>query len=161
MPPLAGAGTIAAREGVVMNREDLPAGAEDEPRVGEVMRADVLVVSPEDTIGEVAEHMRDRDVGSALVAEYGRLIGILTSRDLLRALAARVHSSEARVRQWMSEEPVTVAESATLAEAVSIMTERGFHHLPVVEGERPVGMVGLRDLVRARSTFGAGIGLGL
>jgi CBS domain-containing protein len=144
-----------------MNREDSSTGDPDELRVGEIMRADVLVVSPEDTIGEVAEHMRDRDVGSAVVAEYGRLIGILTSRDLLRALAARVHSSDARVRQWMTEEPIAVAESATLAEAAALMTEHGFHHLPVVEGERAVGMVGLRDVVRASSTFGAGIGLGL
>ena len=52
------------------------------------MSADPLVVAPEDTLGEVAERMRERDVGSALVADYGRLIGILTSRDLLRALAA-------------------------------------------------------------------------
>ena len=130
-------------------------------RVGEIMRADVLVVSPEDTIGEVAEHMRDRDVESAVVAEYGRLIGILTSRDLLRVLAARVHSSEARVRQWMTDEPITVHESATLADAVRLMTEHGFHHLPVIDGERPVGMLGLRDAVRASSTFATGIGLGL
>ena len=128
--------------------------------VGEIMRESPLVVSPEDTIGEAAEHMRDRDVGSALVSEYGRLVGILTSRDLLRALAARTHSSEARVRQWMSEEPVVVAETAPLAEAAALMTEHGFHHLPVVDGERPVGMVGLRDVVRATSAF-EGIGLGL
>jgi CBS domain-containing protein len=105
--------------------------------------------------------MRDRDVGSALVADYGRLVGILTSRDLLRALAARVHSSEARVREWMNEEPVVVPVTATLERAIALMTERGFHHLPVVEGDRPVGMVGLRDVVQARTTFGARVGLGL
>ena len=132
----------------------------DEMRVAEIMRADVLVVSPEDTLGEVAEHMRDRDVGSALVTEYGRLVGILTSRDLLRALAGRVHSSEARVRQWMSGEPIAVPATASLPEAAALMTEHGFHHLPVLDGDRPVGMVGLRDVVRASSTFGAGIGLG-
>jgi CBS domain-containing protein len=132
----------------------------DAPCVGEIM-ADALVVSPEDTLGEVAEQMSERGTGSALVTEYGRLIGILTSRDLLRALAARVHSSEARVRQWMNEEPVTVPANATLDVAESLMTGHGFHHLPVVDGERPVGMVGLRDVVNARPRFGAGIGLGL
>ncbi|MEX2613422.1 MAG: FAD-dependent oxidoreductase, partial [Gaiellaceae bacterium] len=59
----------------------------DGAKVGGVMRADPLVVAPEDTLGEVAEKMSENDVGSALVAEYGRLIGILTSRDMLRALA--------------------------------------------------------------------------
>ena len=130
-------------------------------RVGDVMSADPLVAAPEDTLGEVAERMRERDVGSVLVAEYGRLIGILTSRDMLRALAGRVHSSEARVRQWMTAEPIAVSAETTLEAAAILMTEHHIHHLPVVEGERPTGMVGMRDVVRsASSEFMSGIGLG-
>jgi sulfide:quinone oxidoreductase len=124
----------------------------DEPaaaRVGEVMSTDPLVVEPEDTLGEVAERMRARDLGSALVAEYGRLIGIVTSRDMLEALAGRVHSSEARVRQWMTAEPIAVSPTTTLGAAALMMTEHDIHHLPVVEGERLVGMVGMRDVVRS------------
>jgi sulfide:quinone oxidoreductase len=135
-------------------------GESEAARVGEVMSAQPLVVAPEDTLGHVAEMMQQRDVGSALVADFGRLIGILTSRDLLRALAGRVHSSEARVRQWMTAEPITVSARTTLEAAAILMTEHHIHHLPVVEGERPVGMVGLRDVVRSRASFGAGIGLG-
>ena len=64
-------------------------GGPDVPTVGDVMSADALVVAPEDTLGEVAEKMHERDVGSALVADHGRLIGILTSRDIFaRSLAA-------------------------------------------------------------------------
>jgi sulfide:quinone oxidoreductase len=126
--------------------------------VGDVMSADPLVVAPEDTLGEVAEQMRRRDLGSALVAEYGRLVGILTSRDMLRALAGRVHSSDARVRQWMTTEPIAVSAKTSLEAASILMTEHHIHHLPVVDGERPVGMVGMRDVVRSR--FGAGVGLG-
>lgn len=130
-------------------------------RVGDVLSADALIVAPEDTLGEVAEKMRERDVGSVLVAHYGRLIGILTSRDMLRALAGRVHSSEARVREWMTVEPITVSANTTLEAAALLMTEHHIHHLPVVEGERPIGMVGLRDVVRsASSEFLGGIGLG-
>ena len=88
-------------------------------RVGEVMSADPLVVSPEEMLGEVAQTMRDRDTGSAAVALHGRLIGILTSRDLLRAFAARVHPSEARVREWMTAEPVAVPASTSVEAAVS------------------------------------------
>jgi sulfide:quinone oxidoreductase len=79
------------------------------PTAADVMSTEPLVVAPEDTLGEVAEKMRERDLGSALVADYGRLIGILTSRDLLRAFAGRVHPSEARVREWMTAEPVAVS----------------------------------------------------
>jgi sulfide:quinone oxidoreductase len=116
-------------------------------RVGDVM-SQPLVVAPEDTLGEVAEKMRERDVGSALVADYGRLIGILTSRDLVRAFAGRVHASEARAREWMTAEPLTVATETTLEAATFLMSEHHVHHLPVVDGERPVGMVGMRDVVR-------------
>ena len=132
----------------------------DAPTVGDVMATDVLIVAPEDTLGAVAELMRQRDVGSALVAEYGRLIGILTSRDLLRALASRMHSSEARVRQWMTAEPVAVSATTPLTVAAILMTEHGIHHLPIVEAERPVGMVGMRDVLRSRTQLGVGIGLG-
>jgi sulfide:quinone oxidoreductase len=129
-------------------------GGPDAPSVGDLMSAEALVVAPEDTLGEVAERMRDRDVGSALVAEHGRLVGILTSRDMLDALAGRVHSSEARVRQWMTTEPITASAETRLHVAAMLMSEHHIHHLPVVEGERPVGMVGMREVLRARSQLG-------
>jgi sulfide:quinone oxidoreductase len=127
--------------------------------VADVMSSDPLVVAPEDTLGEVAEKMRARDLGSALVGDYGRLIGILTSRDLLRAFAGRVHPSEARVREWMTAEPVAVSAATPIEAAVTLMTEYGFHHLPVVDGERPTGMLGLRQAARqARGRSGIGLG---
>ncbi len=135
------------------------AEGEEGATVAEVMSADPLVVAPEDTLGEVAEKMRAADLGSALVADYGRLIGILTSRDLLRAFAGRVHPSEARVREWMTAEPVTVSAATSIEAAVTLMTEYGFHHLPVVEDERAVGMLGLRQAARqARGRIGVGLG---
>jgi CBS domain-containing protein len=104
--------------------------------------------------------MRERDLGSALVADYGRLIGILTSRDMFRALAGRVHSSGAGVREWMTAEPIAVSPTTTLEAAALLMTEHHIHHLPVTEGERPVAMVGMRDLVRSGAPFRTRIGLG-
>ena len=126
--------------------------------VGDRMSTEILIVAPEETLREVAEKMRDLDTGSALVADYGNLIGILTSRDLLRAFAGRAHPAEARVREWMTAEPVTLPTSAGFEAAVMLMNEHCVHHLPVVEGERPVGMVGYRQAVRAGS--GRGLGLG-
>ncbi|MGZ8794056.1 MAG: CBS domain-containing protein [Gaiellaceae bacterium] len=136
----------------------LEAGESEDETVGEVMFADPLVVAPEDTLSVVAEKMRDRDTGSAAVADYGRLIGIITSRDLLRALAARVHPSDARVREWMTAEPVAVPASTSIEGAVTLMQEYGIHHLPVVDGPVPVGMLGYRQAVSR--TRGRGIGLG-
>jgi sulfide:quinone oxidoreductase len=149
-------------EALKRRRVELARAAEEggEATVADVMTTDPLVVAPEDTLGEVAEEMRNRAVGSALVADFGRLIGIITSRDLLSAFAGRVHSSEARVREWMTAEPVTVSADTPPQVAVTLMTEHGVHHLPVVEDERPVGMVGLRQVARlARSRPGIGLGL--
>ncbi len=128
------------------------------------MSTEVLTVAPEDTLGEVAERMRERDAGSALVSDFGRLLGILTSRDLLRAFAARVHASEARAREWMTSEPISVVQTTPLTAALQLMTDHAIHHLPVVEGDRPVGMVGARQVARAVAELArtrTGIGLGL
>jgi len=117
--------------------------------LGELMSRDVIAVAPEDTLGEAAERMAGNDVGSAVVLEHGRLIGILTERDVLRAVAGRVHSSEARVREWMTGDPITAGTDTTAAEALDTMLERGFRHLPVVEGERTIGIVSIRDVMAA------------
>jgi len=112
----------------------------------ELMNPEVVTVAPEDTLGEAAEKMMEKGVGSAVVSDFGRLIGILTERDLLRAVAQRIHSSEARVREWMTADPVTASEDTSAEEAGRTMLEHGFRHLPVVAGERAVGIVSLRDV---------------
>ena len=116
------------------------------------MTKDILDVAPEDTIGEAAQKMVDRGVGSVVVSDFGRLIGILTERDLMRAVAARVHTSQERVRQWMTAEPVTLAPDTPAEEAARIMLERGFRHIPVVENDRAIGIVSIRDVAEWRFT---------
>ena len=114
--------------------------------VADLMTTDVLTVAPEDTIGETAQKMVELGVSSAVVSDYGRMIGIVTERDLTRAVAGRVHSSEARVREWMTADPITATADTSVEEAGHVMLEHGFRHLPVVDGERAVGIVSLRDL---------------
>src|SRR5215212_8211853 len=99
------------------------------PTLGEVMTTDVLSVEPSDTIGEAAEKMTSHGVG---------------------AVAGRVHSSEARVREWMTPDPVTMTEDASVDEAGETMIERGFRHIPVVAGERAIGIVSIRDVAEWR-----------
>jgi sulfide:quinone oxidoreductase len=153
----------ARRRALALAEEEVDGDREDR-MVGEIMSSEVLVVAPEDTLGEIAERMRERDVGSAVVSDSGRLIGILTSRDLLDAFAGRVHPSEARAREWMTSEPITVVATTPVTVALQLMTDHAIHHLPVVEGERPVGMVGARQVARAVAELARtrpSVGLGL
>jgi CBS domain-containing protein len=120
------------------------------PRIADVMRSDFIEVAPEDTLGEVAERMTAKNVGAVVVKDFGKLIGILTERDLLKAMAARVHSSEARVRQWMTDDPITAAAELDVGEAARVMLEHGFRHLPVLNAEgQVIGVVSLRRVVAA------------
>src|SRR5205823_8763349 len=75
---------------------------EDEWTAGTAMTPNLVVAAPEDTLGEVAEMLLTDPSNAAVVSEFGTLVGILTTADLVRASAARVHPSEARVRQWMT-----------------------------------------------------------
>jgi CBS domain-containing protein len=120
------------------------------PRLSDVMRRELIEVAPEDTLGEVAERMSAANVGAVIVKDYGRLIGILTERDMLKAMAARVHTSEARVRQWMTDDPITASADTDVEEAARTMLEHGFRHLPVVdESGQVTGIASLRRVVAA------------
>ena len=117
--------------------------------VADLMVKDVLTVEPSDTIGEAAEKMHAANVGAVVVVEdMVRVVGIVTERDLLRAVAQRVRAAEARVRQWMTVDPVTIAPDTTVEEAARIMFDHNFRHLPVVENGRALGIVSLRLLAR-------------
>jgi CBS domain-containing protein len=119
---------------------------------GDVMTRTFVAVEPEDTIGEVAEKLSRAEAGSALVVEFGELIGILTSRDVLRMVAGRAHPSEARVREWMTPEPVTAVPDTPVEEAAHAMIAGGFHHLPVIHDGRPLGVIGLRAVIGTLTT---------
>ena len=118
--------------------------------LGEIVKPTFITVAPEDTLGEVAERMSAQNVGAVVVKDFGRLIGILTERDMLRAMAARVHTSAARVRQWMTENPITASPDTTFDEGSKIMLDKGFRHLPVVDGETILGIVSLRRIMGGR-----------
>jgi CBS domain-containing protein len=117
--------------------------------LAEVMRTDVITVAPEDTLGETAQKLVDAKTGAAVVIDFGRLIGIISERDLLKAMAGRVHTSDARVREWMTEDPITASPDTPVEEAAQTMLDNNFRHLPVVEGDRVVGIASLRRLVGA------------
>jgi CBS domain-containing protein len=117
--------------------------------VADLMVRNVLTVEPSDTIGEAAEKMDAANVGAVVVVEdMVRIVGIVTERELLRAVAARARAAEARVRQWMTPDPVTIDPDTPIEEAARVMFDNNFRHLPVVQDGRPLGIVSLRLLSR-------------
>jgi CBS domain-containing protein len=111
------------------------------------MSRDLLTVAPGDALGEVAQRMVDRDVGAVLVMEGEELTGILTERDVLRAVAAGIEDTTI-VSDWMTRDPETMSPDDTTEHAAVLMIHGGFRHMPLVEGERVVGMLSIRDLMR-------------
>jgi CBS domain-containing protein len=117
------------------------------PIVSNHMSRDVLTVSAGDHLGEAAKRMVARGVGAVLVMQGERLEGILTERDLMRAVAGG-YSEDARVSDWMTRHPETVDASDSTDHAASLMIHGGFRHLPVVDGDRVAGIISIRDLMR-------------
>ena len=117
------------------------------PVVSNHMATDLLTVEPDARLAEAARRMAQRGVGAVLILEGERLAGILTERDLLKAVAAGF-TEEARVSEWMTRQPETVEPDETTDQAASLMIHGGFRHLPVVEGGRAIGILSIRDLMR-------------
>jgi CBS domain-containing protein len=111
------------------------------------MSRDLLTVEPGDRLGEVAQRMVARDVGAVLVMEGGALTGILTERNVLRAVAAGIQDDTV-VSDWMTRDPETMSPDDTTEHAAVLMIHGGFRHMPLVEGDEVVGMLSIRDLMR-------------
>ncbi|HZC30401.1 MAG TPA: CBS domain-containing protein [Gaiellaceae bacterium] len=115
--------------------------------VGEVMSTGLLTVDATATLTEAAAQMDARGVGAALVMNGDRLSGILTERDVLRAVATgQVEGT--KVGAWMTHDPDTVGPEERPGHAAAIMIHGGFRHLPVLDGDRPIGIISIRDLMR-------------
>ena len=117
------------------------------PRVRDHMSRDLLTVDSGLSLGEVAERMVEREVGAVLVLEGERLAGIMTERDVLRAVARGIRD-EALVRDCMTSDPDTIEPDETIEHAATLMMHGGFRHLPVTEEGSVVGIVSIRDLMR-------------
>lgn len=117
------------------------------PVVADHMSRDLLSVAPDSALVAAARLMDGRGVGAVLVLDGARVVGILTERDLLRAIA-RGYDEEALVSDWMTHHPETIEPVDTTEHAAVLMIHGGYRHLPVVDGDEPVGMLSIRDLMR-------------
>ena len=111
------------------------------------MSRSLLTVEPGLGLQAVAERMVAKDVGAVLVIEHGRLVGILTERDVLRAVAGGI-TDETLVSDWMTRDPETMDPDETTQTAAVLMIHGGFRHMPIVDGDEVVGMLSIRDLMR-------------
>jgi CBS domain-containing protein len=116
-------------------------------RIRDVMSTSLLTVEATTPLSEAAALMDGRRVGAALVMNGDRVSGILTERDVLRAVATGGVEGT-NVGAWMTRDPETTEPDETAGRAAAIMIHGGFRHLPVLEGGTLVGIVSIRDLMR-------------
>jgi CBS domain-containing protein len=116
-------------------------------RVGSICRRDVLWVDEGESLADAASKLQFYEVGSLVVYRERRMVGIITERDLVRAIAEGARPARTPVSRYMTETPMVVPSDTEADEAVRLMLEMGVRHLPVVDGDRLVGMVSARDLL--------------
>jgi len=117
----------------------------DAPGAGEIWS-----VRSEQSVLEAIRLMAEKSIGAVLVIDDGRLTGILSERDYARKVILEGRASRnTPVGDVMTRDPATTTRAAQVGSCLSLMTERRFRHLPVVENDRVLGMVSIGDLVKA------------
>lgn len=105
-------------------------------------------ISPESTVFQAIQMMADKNVGALLVMQGSKLVGIISERDYTRKVALRGKSSkQTAVREILSGQVIHVTPSQSVEECMRLMTQNRIRHLPVLEGEKVVGVVSIGDLV--------------
>jgi CBS domain-containing protein len=113
-------------------------------------KTDVHTVSPDDTVFDALRVMATHNIGAVLVTSGDELVGILSERDYARKMVLHGKAShETAVREVMTATLVSVTPKWTCDECMAVMTERHVRHLPVLDGERLVGVISIGDVVRA------------
>ena len=120
-----------------------------ELRLSAVMTPDPLTAPPDTKLADAAAIMREKGVGSIVIIDEDSVQGILTERDLVRAAADGAHPTDATVNQWMTPSPVTLSQDEPITHALDQMIDRHFRHIPIVDGDKLVGIVSFRQLIEA------------
>lgn len=111
------------------------------------MRTRVVTVAPDDSARLAVLRMLEEGVGSVAVCDGGRLVGIFTERDVLGLAGEATDLDAVKVGDVMTRSPFSAGADVSVLDAAKLMGERRIRHLPVVEGEHLLGMVGIRDVL--------------
>jgi CBS domain-containing protein len=122
--------------------------------VGDAMNSRLVTMDSSSSLAEAASVMSQARVGSVLIMDGDRLEGILTERDIVRAISNDIQSPRDAIAHWMTAKPMTVERASSLGEARDLMDKSHIRHLPVTEGGRLVGMLSMRDLIRVGAARG-------
>jgi CBS domain-containing protein len=114
-------------------------------RISDIMTEAAVTDRPGDSLEQAARKMWQQQTGSLLVLEGNELLGIVTERDVLKAVATGM-ALDTPISDVMSKDLITVGPGTSLREAAGIMTEKWIRHLPVLDGGKLVGIVSQRDL---------------
>jgi len=110
----------------------------------------IISISPDASVFDAIKLMADKSIGSLLVMDDKKLLGIVTERDYARKVIVKGRSSrETRVEEIMTAEVMTTASDHRIDQCMELMTNRKIRHLPVVEDDQVVGMISIGDLVQA------------
>ena len=101
------------------------------------------------TLADASALMIAEDVGSVAIVDGATLLGILTERDIVRAVAAEANLDTATTRQWMTADPDVCDPDLSIEDAARWMLSAGYRHLPVTEGNRLLGVVSIKDVLWA------------
>jgi CBS domain-containing protein len=116
----------------------------------DVKGADIISIVRDASVYDAISLMADHGVGSLLVMEGEKIVGIITERDYARKVILKGRSSETtKVEEVMSTDVITAAAEQSVQECMTLMTEKRIRHLPVVAGNRVIGMISIGDLVQA------------
>lgn len=118
-------------------------------KLGALVGGSATVIGPEATLGDVAETLVSDDVGSLGVVADRRLVGIITERDLVRALAAGADPESEVVADWMADSPDTFAPDVEVEDAAHWLLEVGYRHMPVMHEGELLGILSIRDILWA------------
>jgi CBS domain-containing protein len=125
-------------------------------KVGEVMTKDPITVGPDETLTAAAKQMRDADVGAVIVVDGATVRGLVTDRDItVRGVAEDRDPRSTRLAEVITHDLVAVSPEDSVDRAVELMRTHAVRRLPVLDGERVVGVVSLGDLAVERDSRSA------
>ena len=112
----------------------------------------LTTVTPNDSVLSAMELMRERDIGAVMVVDCKKLVGIFTERDCLHKVSSLERNArEVLVREVMTEQVRYVTLDMDVSQCLTLMTERYFRHLPVLDDRKNIlGIVSIGDLVKAK-----------